>query len=53
LSRLRLIDVAESKVVWEHRCNQSGLRGGTYKLKVDEFEANRGVDSKDLLASVR
>jgi len=41
--RLRLIDVTQSKIVWEHRCNQSGLRGDAYRLKVDEFEANGGA----------
>jgi hypothetical protein len=45
---LRLIDVAQSKVVWEHRCNQSGLHGSTYKLKVDEFEANGGARLKEV-----
>jgi hypothetical protein len=45
---LRLIDVTQSKVVWEHRCNQSGLRGSTYKLKVDEFEANSGARLKEV-----
>jgi hypothetical protein len=47
-ARLRLIDVAQAKVVWEHRCNQSGLRGSTYKLKVDEFEANSGARLKEV-----
>jgi hypothetical protein len=45
---LRLIDVSQSKVVWEHRCNQSGLHGSTYKLKVDEFEANSGARLKEV-----
>jgi hypothetical protein len=47
-ARLRLIDVAQSKVVWEHRCNQSGLHGSTYKLKVEEFEANGGARLKEV-----
>ena len=46
--RLRLIDVAQSKVVWEHRCNQSGLHGDAYKLKVEEFEANGGARLKEV-----
>ena len=47
-AQLRLIDVAQSKVVWEHRCNQSGLHGDTYKLKVAEFEANGGARLKEV-----
>jgi hypothetical protein len=47
-ARLRLIDVAQSKVVWEHHCNQSGLHGSTYKLKVEEFEANGGARLKEV-----
>jgi len=47
-ARLRLIDVAQSKVVWEHHCNQSGLHGDTYKLKVDQFEANGGARLKEV-----
>ena len=46
--QLRLIDVAQAKVVWQHRCNQSGLRGDTYKLNVDEFEANGGARLKEV-----
>jgi hypothetical protein len=46
--RVRLVDVAQSKVIWEHRCNQSGLRGETYRLKVDEFEANGGARLKQV-----
>ena len=47
-TRLRLIDVAQSKVIWEHHCNQSGLSGDAYKLKVDEFEANGGARLKQV-----
>jgi hypothetical protein len=46
--QLRLIDVAQAKVVWQHHCHQSGLRGDTYKLKVDEFEANGGARLKEV-----
>jgi len=47
-ARLRLIDVAQSKVVWERRCNQSGLHGDTYKLKVEQFEADGGARLKEV-----
>lgn len=43
-----LIDVAQSNVVWEHHCNQSALCGNTFKLKVDEFEANGGARLKQV-----
>jgi hypothetical protein len=46
--QLRLIDVAQSKVIWQHHCNQSGLHGDTYKLKVDQFEANGGARLKEV-----
>jgi hypothetical protein len=46
--RLRLIDLTQSKVVWEHRCNPSGLRSDTYRLNVDEFEANGGARLKQV-----
>jgi hypothetical protein len=49
LGKVRLIRVADNKVLWQDLCNVNGLNDDALTLDVKEFEANNGARLKQLI----